>query len=151
MLTFVTKSAGRVTDQRTLDHLLSHMPNGEYAFTIEPKAQWRKRQGRSTKQNSLLWAYLGDIALLLNQADGGDCLWNAQRLHDFFCSVFATDDVSPSGMPYRKPLRTSSLTVAQMSELLQRIQMWLSANLGMSIPLPGDDDYNDFKQMLNGY
>lgn len=145
MVSFVTKSGGMVGDQRTLAHLLSPLPNGEYAVTVEPLAQWKKRQPRTNDQNALMWAYFTDIARLLNSQCGDD-YWSSERLHDYFCSVFSVEDVTPDGVVWRKQLRTSRLTKQQMSEFLTKAQAHLAMEFGMNVPLPGDDDYDEFKR-----
>lgn len=143
MVTLISKRDGVVGDQRTVAHLLAPFPNGEYAVTIESKEAWLRRQPRTRDQNALMWAFFTDIARLLNNAYG-DTHWDAQTVHDYFCSVFAQEQATPCGNTWRRPLATSRMTKRAMSDFLQRAQAHLATEFGMVVPLPGDDDYNDF-------
>ena len=147
MTVHVTKTAGSVNDQRSISQLLDYMPNGDYVISIETRTQWARRQGRSSEQNRLLWAFLADIARLLNNQYGDD-YWNTQNLHDYICSRFAVEQVTPDGEVWSQPLSTSRLSKAQFTELLKRIQAWLAAEHGCNVPLPDDDNYIEFRQFM---
>ena len=66
MVIHIHKEDGKVTDQRTLDQCCTWLPNGEYVVTIEPRAQWEKKQPRTLNQNALLWIWFADIANFFN-------------------------------------------------------------------------------------
>ena len=148
MITFISKCAVCVSDQRTVEHLLAPFPNGEYAITIEPKSEWAKRQPRTNDQNALMWAYFNDIARLLN-SQYGETYWDSQKLHDYFCNEFAQNEMLPSGRPWRRTLKTSRFSKSAMSQFIERVQAYLATEWGMSVPLPGDDDYNEFHDFVN--
>ncbi len=149
MVSFIKKSSdGTTDDRRTIEQMVAYLPAGEYVITVEPKRQWQSRLPRSNDQNALMWAFFKDIARLLCM-EYGDDYWDAQRVHDYFCMLFADDETAPDGTPWRRPLRTSRLKKQQMSEFLERVQANLAAEHGMRVPLPSDDDYIEFHNAVN--
>lgn len=147
MVYHVTKSSGSVNDQRTVAQLLNFVPNGEYVITVETKQQWNRRQGRTNDQNALMWAYFRDAAKVLNDYTG-DTYWDSRRLHDYLCNMWRVDDITPEGEVWSKPMRTSQLSKAKMTEFLQRVQAWLATEYGCNVPLPDDDNYDEFRQFM---
>lgn len=143
MVIHLLKEEGRITDQRTLDQCCAFLPNGEYVATIEPKAQWEKRQPRTLNQNALLHVWFRHIAIALNQQYGDD-YWNADKVKDYFAVMFATDEVKPDGEIWRKPLSTSKLTKKAMTEYMERIQAYVLTEHGIRVPLPDDARWEEF-------
>lgn len=147
MVYHVHKSSGSVNDQRTVAQLLQFVPNGEYVITVETKQQWNRRQGRTNDQNALMWAYFRDAAKVLNDYTG-DTYWDSRRLHDYLCNMWRVDDITPEGEVWSKPMRTSQLSKAKMTEFLQRVQAWLATEYGCDVPLPDDDNYDEFRRFM---
>lgn len=147
MVYHVHKSSGSVNDQRTVAQLLNFVPNGEYVITVETKQQWNRRQGRTNDQNALMWAYFRDAAKVLNDYTG-DTYWDSRRLHDYLCNMWRVDDITPEGEVWSKPMRTSQLSKAKMTEFLKRVQAWLATEYGCDVPLPDDDNYDEFRQFM---
>lgn len=148
MVIHTSKIEGEVIDRRTLDEIMRFAPNGDYSITIETRKQWRKRQGRTNDQNALMWAYFRDIARLLNNENGGD-YWNAKRLHDYLCSKWPVEEITPDGELWLTPLKTSELTRSQMSDFLHKVQAWMATEYGCDVPLPDDDNYAEFRNFMD--
>ena len=144
MVIHLKKDNGHVTDGRTLDQCMEFLPNGDYVATIETKAQWLKRQPRTLSQNALLHVWFKHIAVAINTQYGDD-YWNADKVKDYFAMVYATDEVTPDGKPWRKPVSTSKLTKKQMTEYMERIQAHMLTEHGIRVPLPEDERFKDFQ------
>ncbi len=144
MTIHLLKDSGHVTDRRTLDEFMGFLPNGEYVATIEPKAQWERRQPRTLSQNALLHVWFRHIAIALNQQYGDD-YWNADKVKDYFAMLYATDEVTPEGRPWRKPVSTSKMTKRQMTEYMEKIQAEMLTEHGIRVPLPEDERFKDFQ------
>lgn len=144
MVIHINKEKGKVTDQRTLDQCCAWLPNGEYVVTIEPRAQWLKKQPRTLNQNALLHVWFKHIAIMFNRNHGDD-YWTAEKVKDYFAVMFATDEVTPEGEVWRKPVSTSKMTKHQMFEYMNRIQAHVATEEGIRVPLPDDDKFNDFQ------
>ena len=144
MIIHLRKDQGHVTDGRTLDQCMEFLPNGDYVATIETKTQWLKRQPRTLSQNALLHVWFKHIAVAINTQYGDD-YWNADKVKDYFAMVYATDEVTPDGKPWRKPVSTSKLTKKQMTEYMERIQAHMLTEHGIRVPLPEDERFKDFQ------
>ena len=144
MVIHLRKNQGHVTDGRTLDQCMEFLPNGDYVATIETKTQWLKRQPRTLSQNALLHVWFKHIAVAINTQYGDD-YWNADKVKDYFAMVYATDEVTPDGKPWRKPVSTSKLTKKQMTEYMERIQAHMLTEHGIRVPLPEDERFKDFQ------
>lgn len=144
MTVHLLKDRGHVTDRRTLDELMDFLPNGEYVATIEPKAQWERRQPRTLSQNALLHVWFKHISIALNQKYGDD-YWTADKVKDYFAMLYATDEVTPEGRPWRKPVSTSKMTKRQMTEYMEKIQAEMLTEHGIRVPLPEDERFKDFQ------
>ena len=142
MVIHLKKENGHVTDQRTLDQCCSFLPNGDYVATIETRAQWEKRQPRTLSQNALLHVWFKHIAIMFNTKHGDD-YWNADRVKDYFAVMYATDEVTPDGEIWRKPVSTSKMTKHQMTEYMNRIQAYVAVEEGIRVPLPDDEKFKD--------
>lgn len=148
MVIHVKKECGHTTDGRTLDECLVYLPNGEYVMTVEAKAMWEKRQPRTLNQNALIHVWFKYIAKAFN-AKYGDDYWSADRVKEYFADLFGQDEVTPSGMPWRKPLQTSRLTKKQMYEYMERIQAYVATEEGITVPLPDDDKFAEFQMVYD--
>ena len=148
MIVHLRKENGHVTDQRTLDQVCGFLPNGEYVATIEPKAQWERKQPRTANQNALLWVWFSDIANFFNKTYGDDH-WNKDNVHDLFCEMFRYPVVLPNGQVIDKWVETSKLNKRQMTDFMNKVQSYMSTEHGATVPLPDDDKYKDFKELYS--
>lgn len=146
MIVHLRKDQGHVTDRRSLDEIMGFLPNGDYVATIETKANWEKRQPRTLSQNALVHVWFKHISIALNQQYGDD-YWNADKVKDYFAMRYATDEVTPEGQPWRKPVSTSKMTKKQMTEYMERIQATMLTEHGIRVPLPEDEMFKDFQQV----
>lgn len=146
MVVHLLKDRGHVTDRRTLDELMGFLPNGEYVATIEPKAQWERRQPRTLSQNALIHVWFRHIAIALNQQYGDD-YWTADKVKDYFAVMFATDEIKPDGAIWRKPVSTSKLNKTAMREYMDKIQAYMLREHGIRVPLPDDAKFKDFQDI----
>ena len=108
------------------------------------KAQWEKKQPRSLSQNALLHVWFKHIAIALNTQYGDD-YWNADKVKDYFAFMYATDEVMPDGVIWRKAVSTSKMTKKQMTEYMERIPAYMMTEHGIKVPLPEDDRFKDFQ------
>ena len=143
MITRVTKEGGNVVCDRPLSSLTAYLPDGDYILTVESIEVWRRKQRRSSRQNSFMWVWFNDLAHIFN-ALSGEPYWTAQIVHDHLCDVLGHDDISPIGIKVHVPVKTSRLSVAELSDFLTRCQAYLAEQLHMNAPLPTDPDYNAF-------
>lgn len=146
MIIHLLKQEGHITDKRTLDQCCAFLPNGEYVATIEPKAQWLKRQPRTLSQNALLHVWFKHIGIALNSQYGDD-YWTADKVKDYFAVMFATDEVKPDGVIWRKPVSTSKLNKTAMREYMDKIQAYMLREHGIRVPLPDDAKFKDFQDI----
>lgn len=146
MIIHLLKENGHITDKRSLDDCCAYLPNGEYVATIEPKAQWERRQPRSLNQNALLHHWLRYIANALN-AKYSTNYWDIDRVKDEFAVKFATDEVTPSGKVLKRPVSTSKLTKKQMHDYMEQIQAEILVEEGITVPLPDDERFSEFQNI----
>jgi hypothetical protein len=116
--------------------------------TIEPKAQWEKKQPRTLSQNALLWIWFADIANFFNKTYGDD-RWNKDNVHDLFCEMFRSPVVLPNGQLVDKWVETSKLTKRQMTDFMNKVQGYMATEHGVAVPLPEDDMYKDFHEIYS--
>lgn len=140
------KENGAVAGDRMLGECLAFFPNGDYVLTIETEAQWKRRQPRTLPQNALFYVWCADIANFFNKEYGDDS-WNKDNVHDLFCEMFRTPVVLPDGRIVDKWVETSKLTKRQMRDFMEKIQSYMATEHGMSVPLPDDERYKDFKDL----
>lgn len=146
MIIHVKKENGKVSDGRTLDECLRFLPNGDYAVIVESEEQWRRRNPRTLSQNALFYVWCGHIANVFNQEYGDDG-WNKDNVHDFFCDMFRYPVALPDGSVIDKAVETSKLNKKQMTAFMNKIQSYMATEHGVSVPLPDDDKYADFKEV----
>ncbi len=59
--------------------------------------------------------------------------------------LYSTDEVTPEGRPWRKPVSTSKMTKRQMTEYMEKIQAEMLTEHGIRVPLPEDERFKDFQ------
>ena len=146
MVIHLKKENGKVSDGRTLDECLRFLPNGDYAVTVETEEQWKRRNPRTLSQNALFYVWCGYIANVFNQTYGDDH-WNKDNVHDLFCEMYKQPVVLPNGQVIDKWIETSKLNKKQMTAFMNKIQSYMATEHGVSVPLPDDDKFADFKEV----
>ena len=148
MIVHLHKENGHVTDTRTLDECCKFLPNGDYVATIETKAQWEKKQPRTLNQNALFHVWCRYIANALYQYTG-DSDWNADSVKAFFAYKYGESKFTPNGEPYVSVVETSKLNKKQMTDYMNKIQVYMLSECGIRVPLPDDEKYKDFKELYS--
>lgn len=148
MIVHLHKENGHVTDQRTLDAVCGFLPNGDYVATIEPKAQWERKQPRTLNQNALFHVWCRYIAKALYEYTGEED-WTADSVKQFFAFRFGESKFTPNGEPYVSVVETSKLTKKEMNEYMNKIQAHVLTYCGIRVPLPEDEKFNDFQMEYN--
>lgn len=148
MVIHIHKEEGKVGDQRTLDQCCAWLPNGEYVVTIETRAQWLKKQPRTLNQNALFHVWCRYIAKALYEYTG-DENWTADMVKKFFAYRFGEGKFTPSGEPYHESVETSKLNKKQMTDYMNKIQVYMLSECGIRVPLPDDDKWEDFKEIYS--
>lgn len=146
MVIHIKKENGHTTDGRSLDECMAYLPNGEYVATIEPKAQWEKRQPRTLNQNALFHVWCKYIAKAMLEYTG-DERWSPEEVKRHFAWVFGETKVSPDGTMRRDPVETHRLNKKQMHGYMEKIQSYVASECGITVPLPDDDRYKEFTEV----
>lgn len=132
----VRKADGRVTCDTDLDYLVSTLRNGTYTLTIKKAAE-----KRSVSQNALMWMWF-------------TCVENEtgtpkKDVHDYYCGLFLTKEISYKGQAFSVVGQTSNLTTQQMTDFLNKVQADVQTEFGIQLPLPEDRYFEEFYQQYN--
>lgn len=132
----VRKADGRVTCDTDLDYLFSTLRNGTYTLTIKKAAE-----KRSVSQNALMWMWF-------------TCVENEtgtpkKDVHDYYCGLFLTKEISYKGQAFSVVGQTSNLTTQQMTDFLNKVQADVQTEFGIQLPLPEDRYFEEFYQQYN--
>lgn len=129
---WIRKVNGEVTMEKPLEYMLSMLRNGEYTLSIK-----RKQKPRSINQNSLMWLWFTYMEDQFGQAK--------EDFHDYYCKKFLRRRVTmPNGEEEVVVGRTSTLTTAQFTEFLNKVQADVAVEHGFTLPLPSDLYYEQF-------
>lgn len=126
----VTKEHGTVNSHATLSTIslwLQTCANGEYTITMK-----RVQKKRSDPQNRLMWMWFGIIARGWSEATGR--AFTSEDVHDAYCLLFIPKE-TPKG---RVAGSTSSLSLEQMKEFLDKVQADAASEYGIQLPNPED-------------
>lgn len=103
-------------------------------FTVEVRMD---RKSRTLPQNKLYHLWLRCIA-----SETGD---DVEFLHSYFASRYlGTESMQVFGETHTRPVSTASLTTEQFTEYLERIDSFVTVNLGFPLPHPDDNYFNEF-------
>lgn len=127
----LTKKNGVVTMDKSLDYLCSMLTNGTYIISIK-----RKVEPRTLSQNALMWLWFACI----ERETGTDKL----DVHDHYCKKFLRRRIYLNGAEDVVIGSTSKLNTLQMKVFLDKVQADAATELGINLPLPADQYYNDF-------
>lgn len=132
----LTKANGEVTLSKPFDLLCSLLRNGVYTLKIT-----RKTTKRSLPQNKLMWMWYKCI----EDSTGTP----ANDIHEYYKSKFLCHPKTIYGKQYIVVGSTTSLNTIQFTEYLNKIQADAATELGIRLPLPEDQEYNQFIEMYN--
>lgn len=127
----VTKSQ----DKRAVMAYLDRLPEGKtYNVTIV-----RHRERRTVDQNRLLWLWVNCISDETGQ--------DKDDLHEYFKQKFLGFDTKTLwGVQVFKSVSTASLDTLQFTQYLERIRAFAAAELGIELPDPQDQYWDQFEQ-----
>lgn len=101
-------------------------------------SEWKK--ARSAKQNKYMFGIIGKYLLPVYRESGSD--WDTFDIHECIMSELGYTDIifDPKGKPHRKRKHSSDFNIMDMEEYLSRFRAYCSANLGIFIPLPNEQE-----------
>lgn len=122
-------------DKRAVMAYLDRLPEGKtYNVTIV-----RHRERRTMDQNRLLWLWVNCISDETGQ--------DKDDLHEYFKQKFlGVDTKTLWGVQVCKPVSTASLDTLQFTQYLERIRAFAAAELGIELPDPQDQYWDQFEQ-----
>lgn len=122
-------------DKRAVMAYLDRLPEGKtYNVTIV-----RHRERRTVDQNSLLWLWVNCISDETGQ--------DKDDLHEYFKQKFLGFDTKTLwGVQVFKSVSTASLDTLQFTQYLERIRAFAAAELGIELPDPQDQYWDQFEQ-----
>ena len=122
-------------DKRAVMAYLDRLPEGKtYNVTIA-----RHRERRTMDQNRLLWLWVNCISDETGQ--------DKDDLHEYFKQKFlGLDTKTLWGVQVYKPVSTASLDTLQFTQYLERIRAFAAAELGIELPDPQDQYWDQFEQ-----
>lgn len=102
------------------------------------------REKRSVDQNRLLWLWLGCISAETGQ--------DKDSLHDYFKLKFLGFDTKTLwGTQLYSPVSTKSLDTKQFTDYLERVQAFACAELGIILPNPEDQYWEQFYEQYKNH
>lgn len=113
---------------------VSNLPGEQDGHCWEVNIKPYKRK-RSLEQNALLWMWYGVIQRHLEESVGQ--IASAWELHEHFVALLCparTIEIAGEATAVRKS--TSQMTVGEMSEYLNRLEMYCADRLDLILPRP---------------
>lgn len=123
MLFVIKKSS----DKEKVISYLNRLPDRELGYKIDIQFI---RHSRSINQNKYSW-FIWD---LIAQETGE----NAQRVHDFYCQKFLTEEIEIFGKIQKITKGTSELNTKEMEEFMLEVRTDASVELNVFCPLPNE-------------
>lgn len=133
----ITKQNDKVEGLEQISDALSYARNGKYVVTIK-----QVRERRSVPQNALMWAWFNCIAESQNDGTTPD------DVHDAYCDMFLSRNVTYKGRVYRITGETHKLNKAEMGMFLDLVQAD-AAQDGINLPTPEDRAFDNFMAIYN--
>ena len=111
---------GKVIGGGAMKSYLPTLKDGDYAFEI-------KRWTRTVEQNNLYWKWLEII--------GNDLGYFKNEMHEVFLDMFAPTMTFAdlNGKPKQRKVRSSEMTVKQMNEYMNQVEVFASEQ-GIALP-----------------
>jgi hypothetical protein len=104
--------------------------------TCEFEMVWRKKvKGRSNAQNAYYW---GVVIQMIADHCGYGSRDEIEILHDYLRAKYLKRTIVLDHCEEVKVLSTTDLSTTEFMEYCQKIQMWASLKLGLSIPDPNE-------------
>lgn len=129
----VTKENGRLAGVADIEGLLALLPNGTYDVVVK-----RHREHRTLSQNDLMWMWLKCI----EDATGTP----KQDIYLHYCKKFLLRRVMVGNNVEMVYDTSSRLNTKQMSDFMTAIQADASAEMGITLPSPEDQYFEQFFQ-----
>lgn len=113
---------------------INWLRNGRYELQIK-----RSVKKRSLAQNKLFWLWMACMEQETGQL--------AQDIHDYYCYKFLPRDIADlkTGEVVRVGGHTSTLTSEAFTEFLDKIQADAATELGITLPTPEDEYWEEFE------
>ena len=122
-----------------LDRSVKYLMNGSYTLTITKVVK-----KRTLSQNRLMWMWFK----CLEDGTGQP----AQDWHDYYCKkLIGREMVTPDGEIVTLAGHTSTMNTAQMTDFLNKVQADAATEWGVTLPLPQDQGYDDFRLQYERY
>lgn len=138
----LTKKDGKVTMDKPFEFMCNMLKNGEYIVSIK-----RKTKPRTLNQNALMWKWFHCVGACFREYTG-DERWTTkegvQFIHDLYCSKFLVKTINVNGKEEKVVRGTSSLNTMEMHNFMEAVKVDAAGELGLILPLPEDDYYQDF-------
>ena len=129
----VTTENGRLAGVADIEGLLALLPNGTYDVVVK-----RHREHRTLSQNDLMWMWLKCI----EDATGTP----KQDIYLHYCKKFLLRRVMVGNNVEMVYDTSSRLNTKQMSDFMTAIQADASAEMGITLPSPEDQYFEQFFQ-----
>lgn len=129
----VTKENGRLAGVADIEGLFTLLPNGTYDVVVK-----RHREHRTLLQNDLMWMWLKCI----EDATGTP----KQDIYLHYCKKFLLRRVMVGNNVEMVYDTSSRLNTKQMSDFMTAIQADASAEMGITLPSPEDQYFEQFFQ-----
>jgi len=114
-----------------LGSMFRKLEDGTYAVTV---SDWK--DDRSLRQNRYYWKCITII--------GNDLGYHKNEMHETFLDAFSPIKTirNLQGKPIQKPVRTSEMSVEQMTAYIEQIIQFASEQ-NIKLPNPEDHDHNN--------
>lgn len=130
----MTKDGEQVTFNVEPASVFALLRNGKYTVTIT-----KFKEPRSLDQNALMWMWFDCISREVGTP--------IQDVHDYYCSKFLRKQIDWNGTGRTIVEGTSKLTKDRMTEFLNNVQADTLSELGIRLPLPEDQYFEQFYQI----
>lgn len=127
----VTKEHGALDYHATLDTItlwLQTCTNGKYTISMK-----KVQENRSNQQNKIMWVWFSHIAREWSEATGR--VYTKEEVYNAYCLQFLPVN-TPKG---RAAGHTSTLTMEQMSEFLEKVRADAAQEYGIQLPNAEDN------------
>lgn len=120
---------------RMVDMWLDTCPNGDWVLSME-----KEKKQRSVSQNALMWLWFDVIAK--EWSDATDVMYTKEQVKDMFTRKFLPMD-TPMGVIGKS---TSSLSVDEMTEFLNKVQAYATSEWGISLLSAEDKMFDTWRR-----
>lgn len=127
----LSKHNGEVKMDKNFDLMTSLLPNGEYVVKIV-----RKTKPRTVSQNSLMWMWYKCMEDATGQPK--------EDFHDYYKTKFLSRQVVIGRRWVTVFGSTTDLNTLQMTNYLEKVKADAATEFGITLPLPDDNNYQDF-------